>query len=106
MADCGRCCAIFYSEVISFRAVMKPQKTPHARLEVMKVQSAHMPFAIMDKKQCSDRALQAIYIQDLRRYGSGHRHCPQGWCGCLLCLSERPWSKDAGPHTLSTAAKP
>jgi hypothetical protein len=50
MADCGRCCAIFYNEVISFRAVMKPQKAPHARLEVMKVQSAHMPFAIMDKK--------------------------------------------------------
>lgn len=76
MANFGRCCAIFYSEVISFRAVMKPQKTPHARLEVVKVQSAHMPFAIMDEKQCPDRGLEAIYVQDLRRYGGGHRHCP------------------------------
>lgn len=58
--NCGRCCAIFQSEVISFRAVMEPEKTPHARFEVVKVQSAHMPFAIMDEKQCPDRALQAI----------------------------------------------
>jgi hypothetical protein len=29
---------------------MKPEKMPHARLEVVKVQSAHMPFAIMDEK--------------------------------------------------------
>jgi hypothetical protein len=43
VANFGRCCAIFYSEVISFRAVMKPEKMPHARLEVVKVQSAHMP---------------------------------------------------------------
>ena len=62
MANFGRYCAICYSEVISFRAVMKPQKTPHARLEVVKVQSAHMPFAIMDEKQCPDRGLEAIYV--------------------------------------------
>jgi hypothetical protein len=29
---------------------MEPKKTPHARLEVVKVESAHMSFAIMDEK--------------------------------------------------------
>jgi len=62
VANFGRRCAIFNSEVISFRAVMKPQNTPHARLEVVKVESAHMPFAIMDEKQCPDRGLEATYV--------------------------------------------
>jgi hypothetical protein len=44
---------------------MEPEKTPHARLEVVKIQSAHMFLAIMDEKQCSDRALEAIYVQGL-----------------------------------------
>ena len=29
---------------------MEPKKTPHARLEVVKVESAHISFAIMDEK--------------------------------------------------------
>ena len=66
--NCRGCGAVRYSEVISLRAMMQPEKTPHARLEVMKVQSANMSFAIMDEKQCSDRALEAIYVQGLRRY--------------------------------------
>ena len=53
----------------------KPPR-PHARLEVVKVQSAHMSFAIMDEKQCSDRALEAICVQGLRRYWGSHRHSP------------------------------
>ena len=61
-ANFGRCGAILYDEVTSFRGVMKPQKTPHARLEVVKVQSAQMPFAIMDEKQCPDRGLEAICV--------------------------------------------
>src|SRR6516225_8342315 len=44
------CGAVLYSEVISFRAIMEPEKTPHVRLEVVKVESAHMSFAIMDEK--------------------------------------------------------
>jgi hypothetical protein len=28
-------------------------------LEVVKVESAHMPFAIMDEKQCPDRGFEA-----------------------------------------------
>jgi len=75
-ADCGRCCTILYSEVISFRSIMKPEETPHPRLEVEKVQGAHMSFTIMDDNQCSDRALEAICVQDLRRYWGRHRHCP------------------------------
>ena len=74
--NCRGCGAVLYSEVISFRAIMEPKKTPHARLEVVKVQSAHMSFAIMDEKQCSDRALEAICVQNLQRYWGGHRHCP------------------------------
>ena len=74
--NCRRCGAIFYREVMSFRSVMEPEKTPHARLEVVKVQSAHMSFAIMDEKQCSDRALEAICVQSLLRSWGGHRHCP------------------------------
>ena len=46
---------------------MQPEKTPHTRLEVMKVQSANMSFAIMDEKQFSDRALETIRVQDLPR---------------------------------------
>ena len=71
--NCLRCGAVLYSEVISFRAIMEPKKTPHARLEVVKVQSAHMPFAVMDEKQCSERALEAIGVQGLRRYCACHR---------------------------------
>ena len=74
--NCRGCGAVRYSEVISFRAIMQPEKTPHARLEVMKVQSANMSFAIMDEKQCSDRALEAICVQGLRRYWGSHRHSP------------------------------
>ena len=70
------CGAALYSEVISFRSIMEPKKTPHARLKVVNVQRAHMSFMIMDEKQCSDRALQAICVQNLRRYWIGHRHCP------------------------------
>ena len=70
------CGAVLYSEVISFRAIMQPEKTPHTRLEVMKVQSANMSFAIMDEKQGSDRALETICVQDLPRSWAGHRHCP------------------------------
>jgi hypothetical protein len=35
---------------MSFRAMMQPEKMPHARLEVVKVESAHMSFAVMDEK--------------------------------------------------------
>ena len=66
--NCRGCRAVLYSEVISFRAIMEPKKTPHARLEVMKVESTHMSFVIMDEKQCSARALEAICVQGLRRY--------------------------------------
>src|SRR5262245_2303712 len=66
--NCPGCGAVLYSEVLSFRAVMQPKKMPHARLEVVKVQSAHMSFAIMDEKQCADRALEAICVQGLWRY--------------------------------------
>ena len=48
--------------------MMKPEETPHPRLEVEKVEGAHMSFTIMDDKQCSDRALEAICVQDVRRY--------------------------------------
>jgi hypothetical protein len=30
----------------------------------------------MDEKQCSDRALEAICVQGLRRYWGSHRHSP------------------------------
>jgi len=41
------CGTALYREVMSFRSVMEPKETPHARLTAVKVQSAHMPFAIM-----------------------------------------------------------
>src|SRR5262245_17334612 len=48
-----------------------------------------MSFAVMDEKQCSDRALEAICIQGLRRYWGGHRNWPAGELGSAhyrLCL--------------------
>src|SRR5262249_17909043 len=103
--NCRGCGAVLYSEVISFRAIMEPKKTPHARLEGVKVQSAHMSFAIMDEKQCSDRALEAICVQGLRRYWGSHRHSPYWWCMSSPWQLACPRSTDAGPHRLSTAAK-
>ena len=78
--NCRGCGAVLYSEAISFRAIMQPKKTPHARLEVVKVQSAHMSFAIMNEKQCSDRALEAICVQGLRRYWGSHGTTLAGLC--------------------------
>ena len=74
--NCCGCGTVLYREVMSFRSVMESKETPHARLKVVKVQSTHMPFAIMDEKQCSERALEAICVQGLRRYRGGHRHYP------------------------------
>ena len=78
---------------------MQPEKIPHARLEVMKVQSAHMPFAIMDEKQCSDRGLKTICVQDLRRSGGGIDIVLEVDAG--VCSAFRAsMVQNAGPHAL------
>src|SRR5215467_2182274 len=99
--NCRGCGAVLHGEVISVRAIMEPKKTPHAWLEVVKVQSAHMSFAIMDEKQCSDRALEAICVQGLRRYWGSHRHSPKaGACA-------RPGSSSVhGPKMLGRIGSP
>src|SRR5262249_19820292 len=45
--NCRGCGAVLYYEVISFRAKIGPKNTPHARLEVVKVESAHVSFAVI-----------------------------------------------------------